>query len=139
SEEVRVTGDATLKVGGHQKETLATDRRLEVDGDWPTKVGASRKLSVKQNATRTIGSRAVSVGAALLDITPGAIKAQAPSTHVLVGGAVIKATPRSMSERVGSEVSASSVLSKLPAGVQKIAGAPGVSQAIAKIPSKKVG
>ncbi len=137
--EVRVLGDATTTIGKDQKETVGIDRALNVAGDRTTKVGAGRKLGVKQNAERTVGSRALTVGAALLDITLGAVKAQSRMVHVLVGGAVIKATPRTMSEKVGSEVTASSFIGKLPAAAQKIAGLPGIKQAIAKLPSKKIG
>lgn len=139
--EVRVQGNATTTIGRDLKETVGQDHVLKVTGNRTSKVAAGRKLGVKQNVARTIGSRALKVGAALLDITFGAVKAQSKMIHVLVGGAVVKATPRAMSEKVGGEVSAKTLISKLPASVTKVLGMPGIKQAMDKVkfPSAKVG
>lgn len=132
-----VEKDDVIRIAGSWKEKVAIDHSSEVGGNESTKVGGSRKLSTGQNqVTNVSGGRNLLVGAAMIDATLGGIKSVSLSHHELVGGAVIKATPMKMNERVGSEVSASMVLGKLPAKATSLLSTPGVSGAVGALTSK---
>lgn len=141
--DVYVKGDQKVVVGGNQSETVAAARAKLVQGDESIAIAGSRSLKTGANLETTSSDSSRKVGAAQLDITLGGIDAVSPMVNVLVGGAMAKVTPRKMSESVGQTVSASSQLGRLPAGVQKVAGLPGISGAVggllAKIPSAQIG
>ncbi len=137
TQDVHVDGNDTLTIGGDWKENVAVDHKNTVKKSQITIIGGTRKLKTGQNAKVAVGAdRDLKVGAAMLDVTLGAVKSTSPIHHVLVGGAVIKATPRDMGEKVGSEVNASMVLGRLPAKVQGVLGLPGVAGAVGKLTAK---
>jgi type VI secretion system secreted protein VgrG len=133
-----VKGNQTVTVGGNQLEDVAADRQKLVEGSETIKIGGSRNVTTGANLETSVKSRDVNVGAAQIDVTLGPVMAQSIMVNVLVGGAVVKVTPRTMTESVGQNVSASTVLGHLP-----VAGAigkiPGSGALMAKLPSAGAG
>ncbi len=127
----------TLTVGNDWIEKVDVDFKNTVKGAQVTKVGGTRTLSTGQNhKLAALSGRNLKVGAAMLDVTLGAVKSLSPIQHVLVGGAVIKASPRDLSEKVGSEVDAGMVLGRLPAKVQGVLKMPFIAGAVSKLTAK---
>lgn len=142
--EVFIQGDQQVKVGASQKEKVGAARAKLVSGSESVKVGGSRKYSTGANNELTAASRSLRVGAAQLDVTLGSVESLAGvMLSTLVGGAMVKATPRPMTEAVGTALSVSTGLGKLPAGIGMVAGLPGVSGAVGalagKVPSAALG
>lgn len=126
-----------LTIGANWKEKTAIDHSSDVEGNESTSIGGSRHVSTGQShITNVSGGRSLMVGVAMIDASLGGIKSLALMQHELVGGAVIKATPLKMTERVGSEVSASMVLGRLPARAAGLLATPGVSGLVGGLTSK---
>jgi type VI secretion system secreted protein VgrG len=135
--EEHVEKDEVLTIGSNWTEKVAEDYASDVGGDETTKIGGSRNLSTGQNMVQNVnGGRSLRVGAAMIDATLGGIKSVALMHHELVGGAVIKATPMSMTERVGSEVSAGTFMGKLPQKATSLLATPGVAGVVGGLTSK---
>lgn len=138
--DVHVEKNQTVFVGANQSEKVGTDRQKLVDGSESITVGSTRKLKTGVNAEIAGTSRNLKVGALNMSATLGGIKAQSKIVNQLVGGAVVKATPRKMTEEVGSEVNADTVIGMLPekaqAAAAKLKSLPGVSGLLAKAKAK---
>ena len=138
--DVHVEATQTVHVGANQSEAVTADRQKLVTGNESITVGAMRTLKTGVNADTTGEARSLKVGAINMSATLGDVKAQTKVFNQLVGGAVIKATPRSMSESVGSEVNADTVVGYLPdkaqAAIGKLKSLPGVSSKLAKLKKK---
>jgi type VI secretion system secreted protein VgrG len=127
----------TLSIGNDWIEKVDVDFKNTVKGAQATKIGGTRTLSTGQNHKLSAqAGRDLKVGAAMLDVTLGAVKSVSPIQHVLVGGAAIKASPRDLAEKVGSEVDADMVLGRLPAKVQGVLKMPFISGAMSKLTAK---
>ena len=114
--------DQTIVIGKNESETVGQSREKLVSGSEKSKIGGSRSLKVNGGAENSVtGSRTLSVGAAQMDISLGDLTLATPSLHVMVGGALVRITPRNITEDVGMTVSASSVAGQL--GVSGLAGA----------------
>ncbi|HTJ84998.1 MAG TPA: type VI secretion system tip protein TssI/VgrG, partial [Polyangiaceae bacterium] len=138
--DVHVDKDQTVDVAGNQSEKVAAERQKLVNGSETIKIGGSRSLKTGENAENAAPSRSLKVGAANITAVLGEVKAQTKMMNQLVGGAVIKATPRAMTEVVGSEVNADTVVGFLPAAAQKAFGKlkalPGASKLLDKVKAK---
>lgn len=132
-----VDGTDTTTIRGNWVEKVEVDLKNTVKGAQSTTIGGTRTFKTGTNAELAVGAgRDLKVGAAMLDVTLGAVKSTSPIQHVLVGGAVLKASPRDLTERVGSEVNADMVLGRLPAKVQGVLGMPGIKGAVGKLTEK---
>ncbi len=140
SYDVHVDVDQTVDIAGNQSEKVATERQKLVTGNESVKIGGSRNLKTGTNAENAAETRSLKVGAAHITAVLGEVKAQSKMVNQLVGGAVVKATPRAMTEVVGSEVTADTVVGFLPAAAQaafgKLKALPGVSKALDKVKAK---
>jgi len=138
--DLHVEMNQTVSVGANQSERVGTDRQKLVDGSESITVGSTRKLKTGVNAEIAGASRSLKVGALNMSATLGGIKAQSKIINQLVGGAVVKVTPRMMTESVGSEVNADTVIGFLPekaqAAAAKLKSLPGVSSLLAKAKAK---
>ncbi len=138
--DLHVEKTQTVKVGANQSESVTADRQKLVTGSETITVGVTRTLKTGVNADTTGEARSLKVGAVNMSATLGGVKAQTKVFNQLVGGAVVKATPRKMSESVGSEVNADTVVGYLPdkaqAAIGKLKKLPGVSSKLAKLKKK---
>ncbi len=138
--DLHVLGDQSVTVGGNQSEKTATDRQKLVNGSESITIGGSRTLKTGANYESAGQARKLKVGAAQITAVLGEIKAQSMVVNTLVGGAVVKATPRTMSEDVGSSVNASTALGMLPGKaaslVGKVGKLPGGTKAMSIVDSK---
>ncbi|MFO0549848.1 MAG: type VI secretion system tip protein TssI/VgrG [Polyangiaceae bacterium] len=143
--DVHVDKDQVVKIGGNQSEKVAADRQKLVDGTESVTIGGSRSLKTGTNAEMAGESRSLKVGAAHISATLGEIKAQSKIVNQLVGGAMVKATPRKMTEDVSGGVKADTIVGMLPekagAAFGKLKSLPGASKVLAKVDEKlaKVG
>lgn len=140
--DVHIDKNQTVSVGANQSEKVGGQRQKLVDGDESIAIGGSRDIKTGTNLATAAQSRSLKVGAANITATLGEIKNTSKVVNTLVGGAVVKVTPRKMTEVVGSTVTAQTVVGFLPAKAGAAFGAlqkvPGVSDAISKA-SAKVG
>lgn len=137
TKEEHVEKDDVITIASSWNETIAIDYSSDVKGNESTRIGGSRNLSTGQSHVMNVsGGRSLRVGVAMIDATLGDVKSVALMQHELVGGAVIKATPMKMTERVGSEVSASMLLGKLPAKAAGLLATPGISGLVGGLTSK---
>jgi type VI secretion system secreted protein VgrG len=138
--DVHVDIDQKVTIQGNQTEKVTGDRQKLVDGNETIRIGGTRKLKTGVNAETNTGSRSLRVGAAHISAVLGAVQAQSKLVNQLVGGAVVKATPRKMTEDVGSTVDADTVIGFLPekagAAFGKLKKLPGVSKALGKLKTK---
>ncbi len=138
--DVHIEKDQTVSVGANQSEKVGADRQKLIDGSESITIGASRNLKTGVNIETAGKERSLKVGAVHMSATLGEVKAQAMMINQLVGGAVVKATPRKMTEVVGSTVDANTALGFLPAKAAAAAGKltslPGVSGQLSKLSAK---
>ncbi|MBK6514382.1 MAG: type VI secretion system tip protein VgrG [Polyangiaceae bacterium] len=138
--DVHIDKNQTYSVGANQSEKVAGERQKLVDGNESIQIGGSRNLKTGATLETAAKSRALKVGAANITATFGPIQNQSRMINTIVGGAVVKATPRKMTEVVGSTVDASTVVGYLPSQAGQAFGllqkVPGVSDAIAKATAK---
>lgn len=134
--DVNVRVDQKVSVGGNQSEKVKEARQKLVDGNESVKIGGSRNLKTGVNVDVAGKKRGLKVGAAHISATLGEVKSQSKLINQLVGGAVVKATPRKMTEVVGGEVSVDTAVGLLPDAAQaafgKLKALPGVSKALEK-------
>jgi type VI secretion system secreted protein VgrG len=110
-----VSGSRDLTVSGSVTEVISGSAETKVTGDAAITIAAGRDLRTGGSAELSVtGGRSVSVGAAQIDVSLGEIKAVAPAMRVLVGGALVRVTPRSITETVGTTISASDVAAMIP-------------------------
>ena len=96
-----VGGDHALAIGGDQKLEVVGGSSRTVDGREGEAVGGSRSLGTgKQHSNKVANRRALSVGTALIDATLGPIKATGDTVKVLVGGAMVKVSAKTIAENV---------------------------------------
>jgi type VI secretion system secreted protein VgrG len=129
-----VSGQRDLTVSGDVTEVITGSAETRVTGTMTTKIAAGRTLNTGGSAELSVtAGREVSVGAAQIDVSLGEIKAAAPAMRVLVGGAMVRVTPRSITETVGTTISASDVAAMIPGKAGALA-----QMAAAEIPSPSV-
>jgi type VI secretion system secreted protein VgrG len=105
-----VAGNQTVTIGADETDSVAGAREVVVSGDESSRVGGGRRLKVGAGAeTAVVGARSVSVGAAQIDASVGSVAATAPTMKVLVGGVLVRVTPRGITETVGTTVTAGTV------------------------------
>lgn len=110
-----VSGLRDLTVNGSVTEVIHGAAETKIAGDSSTAIAGGRNLHTGGAAELSvIGGRSVSVGAAQIDVSLGEIKAAAPAMRVLVGGALVRVTPRSITETVGTAIAASDVAALIP-------------------------
>jgi type VI secretion system secreted protein VgrG len=112
-----VAGNQTTSIGGDEKETVTGARQVKVTAAETKRVGGGRRLKVGGSAqTSVIGGRDASIGAAQIDVSLGSVKAAASTIKVLVGGALVKLTPRGITETIGTTVTLASAAGMLGLG-----------------------
>ena len=105
TEDARVAGHQSVAVSGSQTEQVGGERKKTVNGSEGLRVAALRLLRTGGNAVLSAARRTLIVGAANTSLALGAITERSPVINRLVGGAMLKATPLSMSELVSSGLS----------------------------------
>lgn len=97
-----IEGNQTVRVAGDEATNIVGGRQKRVGGNESETIGSSRDLEVGDaHQIAVTGARSLSVGAVMMDATLGPIAATAGTTHsVLVGGAAIKVSAKSIAETV---------------------------------------
>jgi type VI secretion system secreted protein VgrG len=91
---VAILVNETAGVTGDRQKTVVTDETVTIGAGRRVSTGAVHTDQVKDNRT-------LKVGAALLDITLGNIASRSPVEHILVGGAAVKISANSISDKLG--------------------------------------
>lgn len=130
----------TVDVGGNQSLDIADDRSKLIAGSETIKIGGNRSIKTGATLSTNAKNRSLTVGAAQLDTTIGPVLAQSTMINEIVGGAVIKATPKTMVESVGQNVSVNTLLGAIGGGAAGALGSiPGSSAVMSKLPSGGAG
>jgi hypothetical protein len=106
-----------IVIGGNDTETVGQARDKSVGKDESSTVGGSRQLAVKgSNETSAVGTRDLAVGVAQIDISLGDIQLKTATLKQFVGVAVVRITPKDITESVGAKnITASTVAGALGA------------------------
>jgi len=130
----------TVSVGGNQTIDIADDRSKLIAGNETIEIGGNRNISTGATLSTNAANRDLTVGAAQIDTTIGPVLAQSMMVNEIVGGVVVKATPRTMTESVGQNVSVSTLLGAVGGGAAGALGkVPGAGAVMAKLPSGGAG
>lgn len=98
----QVGRDQSIAVGANETLDVHAGRTTDVDHDEVIKIGGARKITVgKEHLLSTDASRKLSVGAAMIDVSLGTISSDGGVYTVMAGGAVVKASNKTISEDVG--------------------------------------
>jgi type VI secretion system secreted protein VgrG len=98
----QVGRDQSISVGGNETLTVNAGRTADVDHNHKIKIGGTRKIDVgKEHILGTDQSRKLAVGAAMIDVSLGTIAADGGIYTMVAGGAVIKASAKTITEDVG--------------------------------------
>ena len=98
----QVGRDQAISVGGDETLNVHAGRTADVDADHKMKIGGARKITVgKEHLLSTDTHRKLGVGAAMIDVSLGTISSDGGVYTVMAGGAVIKASNKTISEDVG--------------------------------------
>ncbi|HVY46948.1 MAG TPA: hypothetical protein VHB21_13765, partial [Minicystis sp.] len=131
-----IVGSQTITIGGSEHEKVGKSRQKEIGKDETISIGGARSLRVSGAAETSAASRSLSVGVAQIDVSLGDLTLTTPVYAELVGGAVVRASPRPITEDVGMTLSTSMIVSRATGmlGVGGIGGAV-VSAAARAIPA----
>jgi type VI secretion system secreted protein VgrG len=100
--DIGVMGDRSVRVAQHETVTVSGASDKAVQGDERSVIGIMRHVtSGDAHATTVTGTRRVEVGVAQIDVTLGPISAQAKTISILVGGAMVRVTDKTLSDSAG--------------------------------------
>jgi type VI secretion system secreted protein VgrG len=98
----QVDGAQTVKIAQNETITVSGSSDKTVLGDEKNTIGGKRSVTAGDSHTTSVTkTRKLQVGVAQVDVTLGPVSAQAKTYSLLVGGAIVRITAKSLADAAG--------------------------------------